>query len=105
MLCARHFWSGSAAATQEKYARNFMTELQVFVTVTVLFGLIVVLLLDWLDMTVAGLLSISRVIVFGILSEEDVLDVVSSVGGGLPVGFGVLVVVCGLARRGMCGHA
>ena len=101
MLCARHFWSGSAAATQEKYARNFMTELQVFVTVTVLFGLIVVLLLDWLDMTVAGLLSVSALIVFGILSEKDVLNVVSSGGGVLALLFGGMVVARTLTPTGI----
>jgi len=81
-----------------------MTELQVFVTVTVLFGLIVVLLLDWLDMTVAGLLSISALIVFGILSEKDVLNVVSSGGGVLALLFGGMVVARTLTPTGIFEH-
>jgi Na+/H+ antiporter NhaD/arsenite permease-like protein len=78
-----------------------MTELQVLVTVSVLAGLILVLLFDWLDMTVAGLLSVSALIVFGILSQKDVLNVVSSGGGVLALLFGGMVVARTLTPTGI----
>ena len=81
-----------------------MTELQVFVTVAVLAGLILVLLFDWVDMTVAGLLSVSALIVFGILSEKDVLNVVSSGGGVLALLFGGMVVARTLTPTGIFEH-
>ena len=78
-----------------------MTELQVLVTVLVLAALILVLLFDWIDMTVAGLLSVSALIVFGILSEKDVLNVVSSGGGVLALLFGGMVVARTLTPTGI----
>ena len=78
-----------------------MTELQVLVTVLVLFGLIVVLLFDWIDMTVAGLLSVSALLVFGILSQKDFLNVVSSAGGVLALLFGGMVVARTLTPTGI----
>jgi Na+/H+ antiporter NhaD/arsenite permease-like protein len=78
-----------------------MTELQVLVTVSVLAGLIVVLLFDWIDMTVAGLLSVSALIVFGILSQKDMLNVVSSGGGVLALLFGGMVVARTLTPTGI----
>ena len=81
-----------------------MTELQVFVTVAVLAGLILVLLFDWVDMTVAGLLSVSALIVFGILSQKDMLNVVSSGGGVLALLFGGMVVARTLTPTGIFEH-
>lgn len=78
-----------------------MTELQVLVTVSVLAALIVVLLFDWIDMTVAGLLSVSALIVFGILSQKDLLNVVSSGGGVLALLFGGMVVARTLTPTGI----
>lgn len=78
-----------------------MTELQVLVTVSVLAGLILVLLFDWIDMTVAGLLSVSALIVFGILSQKDMLNVVSSGGGVLALLFGGMVVARTLTPTGI----
>jgi Na+/H+ antiporter NhaD/arsenite permease-like protein len=81
-----------------------MTELQVMVTVSVLVGLILVLLFDWIDMTVAGLLSVSVLIVFGILSQKDILNVVSSGGGVLALLFGGMVVARTLTPTGIFEH-
>ncbi|MGZ8500913.1 MAG: SLC13 family permease [Candidatus Binatia bacterium] len=81
-----------------------MTELQVWVTVTVLACLILVLLLDWIDMTVAGLLSVSALIIFGILSQKDMLNVVSSGGGVLALLFGGMVVARTLTPTGVFEH-
>src|SRR5512135_3085473 len=81
-----------------------MTELQVLVTVSVLAGLIMVLLFDLIDMTVAGLLSVSVLIVFGILSQRDILNVVSSGGGVLALLFGGMVVARTLTPTGIFEH-
>jgi len=78
-----------------------MTELQVLVTVAVLAGLIVVLLFDWIDMTVAGLLTVSALTIFGILSQKDILNVVSSGGGVLALLFGGMVVARTLTPTGI----
>jgi Na+/H+ antiporter NhaD/arsenite permease-like protein len=64
-------------------------------------GLILVLLFDWLDMTVAGLLSVSVLIMFGILSQKDILNVVSSGGGVLALLFGGMVVARTLTPTGI----
>ncbi|HVO95269.1 MAG TPA: SLC13 family permease [Terriglobales bacterium] len=81
-----------------------MTELQVLVTVAVLAGLIVVLLFDWIDMTVAGLLTVSALTIFGILSQKDILNVVSSGGGVLALLFGGMVVARTLTPTGIFEH-
>jgi Na+/H+ antiporter NhaD/arsenite permease-like protein len=81
-----------------------MNELQVVVTVSVLAGLILVLLFDWIDMTVAGLLGVSALIVFGILSQKDILNVVSSGGGVLALLFGGMVVAHTLTPTGIFEH-
>src|SRR4030095_12657134 len=78
-----------------------MTELQVFVTLAVLVGLVVVLLFDWVDITVAGLLSVSALLIFGILSQKDFLNVVSSGGGVLALLFGGMVVARTLTPTGI----
>ena len=78
-----------------------MTELQVLVTVAVLASLIVVLLFDRVDMTVAGLLSVSALVVFGIVSQKDILNVVSSGGGVLALLFGGMVVARTLTPTGI----
>jgi Na+/H+ antiporter NhaD/arsenite permease-like protein len=78
-----------------------MTDLQVLVTVIVLASLIVVLVFDWIDMTVAGLLSVSSLIIFGILSQTDILNVVSSGGGVLALLFGGMVVARTLTPTGI----
>jgi Na+/H+ antiporter NhaD/arsenite permease-like protein len=81
-----------------------MTDLQVLVTVMVLAGLILVLLFDWIDMTVAGLLSVSVLIVFDVLSQKDILNVVSSGGGVLALLFGGMVVARTLTPTGIFEH-
>lgn len=81
-----------------------MTDLQVLVTVLVLASLILVLILDWIDMTVAGLLSVSVLIIFGILSQKDMLNVVSSGGGVLALLFGGMVVARTLTPTGIFEH-
>jgi len=81
-----------------------MTDLQVWVTVIVLASLMVVLIFDWVDMTVAGLLSVSALIVFGILSQRDVLNVVNSGGGVLSLLFGGMVVARTLTPTGIFEH-
>jgi Na+/H+ antiporter NhaD/arsenite permease-like protein len=78
-----------------------MTELQVLVTVAVLASLIVVLLFDRVDITVAGLLSVSALVVFGIVSQKDILNVVSSGGGVLALLFGGMVVARTLTPTGI----
>jgi len=81
-----------------------MTELQVWVTVIVLASLMVALIFDWLDMTVAALLSVSALIIFGILSQQDILNVVDSGGGVLALLFGGMVVARTLTPTGVFEH-
>jgi Na+/H+ antiporter NhaD/arsenite permease-like protein len=81
-----------------------MTDLQVWVTVVVLASLMVVLIFDWIDMTVAGLLGVSVLIVFGILSQKDILNVVNSGGGVLALLFGGMVVARTLTPTGIFEH-
>ena len=78
-----------------------MTDIQIIVTVVVAFGLVVVLIFDWLDMAVAGLSAVSVLIVFGILSRQDVLAVVDSGGGVLALLFGGMVVARTLVPTGI----
>lgn len=81
-----------------------MTYLQTVVTVAVLLSLIVVLVLDWIDLAVAGLLAVSALIVFGILSRQDVLSVVDAGGGVLALLFGGMVVARTLVPTGVFEH-
>jgi len=81
-----------------------MTELQILVTVVVLASLMVVLIFDWIDMTVSALLSVSALILFGILSQKDVLNVVNSGGGVLALLFGGMVVARTLTPTGIFEH-
>jgi Na+/H+ antiporter NhaD/arsenite permease-like protein len=78
-----------------------MTDFQVLVTVIVLAILMVVLVFDWIDMTVAGLLSVSALIVFGIVSQKDILNVVNSGGGVIALLFGGMVVARTLTPTGI----
>lgn len=78
-----------------------MTDLQVWVTVIASASLMVVLIFDWIDMTVASLLSVSALIVFGILSQKDILNVVNSGGGVLALLFGGMVVARTLTPTGI----
>ncbi|MGE5306024.1 MAG: SLC13 family permease [Alphaproteobacteria bacterium] len=78
-----------------------MTYLQTIVTVAVSLSLILVLVLDWIDMTVAALLSVSVLIVFGTISQNDILDVVNSGGGVLALLFGGMVVARTLTPTGI----
>ncbi|MGE5816406.1 MAG: SLC13 family permease, partial [Deltaproteobacteria bacterium] len=81
-----------------------MTNLQTVVTVVVLLSLIVVLVLDWIDLTVAGLLAVSVLIIFGILTQQDVLNVVNAGGGVLALLFGGMVVARTLTPTGLFEH-
>jgi Na+/H+ antiporter NhaD/arsenite permease-like protein len=78
-----------------------MTDLQVLVTVIVLASLMVVLVFDWIDITVAALLSVSVLIGFGIISKTDILNVVNSGGGVLALLFGGMVVARTLTPTGI----
>jgi Na+/H+ antiporter NhaD/arsenite permease-like protein len=78
-----------------------MTDLQIIVTVLVSAGLIVVLVFDWLDIAVAGLLAVSVLIVFGVLSHQDVQRIVDSGGGVLALLFGGMVVARTLVPTGI----
>lgn len=81
-----------------------MTDLQIWVTVIVSASLMAVLIFDWLDMTVAALMSVSVLIVFGILSQKDILNVVNSGGGVLALLFGGMVVARTLTPTGVFEH-
>jgi len=78
-----------------------MTDFQIIVTVVVAVSLVVVLIFDWLDMTVAGLLAVIVLIVFDILSRQDVLSVVDAGGGVLALLLGGMVVARTLVPTGI----
>jgi Na+/H+ antiporter NhaD/arsenite permease-like protein len=78
-----------------------MTALQVLVTVIVVASLMVILVFDWIDITVAALLSVSVLIGFGIVSKTDILNVVNSGGGVLALLFGGMVVARTLTPTGI----
>jgi Na+/H+ antiporter NhaD/arsenite permease-like protein len=81
-----------------------MTHLQTLVTVVVSLTLIVVLIFDWIDLAVASLLAVSTLNVFGILSQQDVLNVVDAGGGVLALLFGGMVVARTLTPTGLFEH-
>lgn len=69
-----------------------MTDLQVLATLVIFAGVILAIAFDLLDMVVAALLGVSLVVLFGVLSQEDVIHATWTGSGPLALLFGSMVV-------------
>lgn len=78
-----------------------MTELQIYLTVGVFTGVILLIALDVIDMTVAALSGVCVLLALGLLDTEDLLEAVRTAGGPLALLFGGMVVARMLAKTGI----
>lgn len=78
-----------------------MTESQIYLTVGIFAGVILLIAFDLIDMAVAALLGVSVLIVFDLLDHTDLVAVVNTASGPLSLLFGGMVVARVLARTGV----
>jgi Na+/H+ antiporter NhaD/arsenite permease-like protein len=78
-----------------------MSDLEIYITLAVFGGVILVIAFDVIDMAVAALLGVSVLIVLGILHEGDVLAAMRIAGGPLALLFGGMVVAHTLGGTGL----
>ena len=78
-----------------------MTDFQLYVTLGVFASVILLIALDLIDMTVAALLGVSVLIVFGVLDGNDLMPIVHTAGGPLALLFGGMVVARVLDKTGV----
>ncbi|HPB75463.1 MAG TPA: SLC13 family permease [Chromatiaceae bacterium] len=78
-----------------------MTNFQLYVTLGVFASVILLIALDLIDMTVAALLGVSVLIVFGVLDGNDLMPIVHTAGGPLALLFGGMVVARVLDKTGV----
>ncbi|HSI53025.1 MAG TPA: SLC13 family permease [Ramlibacter sp.] len=78
-----------------------MSDLQFYVTMAVFAVVILVIAFDLIDMTLAGLLGISVLVVFGVLDEADFLSAAKTSSGPLLLLFGGMVVARILSTSGI----
>jgi Na+/H+ antiporter NhaD/arsenite permease-like protein len=78
-----------------------MTDLQIYLTIGVFAGVILLIALDLLDMTVAALLGLSVLVLSGVFDQNDMLDTVRVANGPIALLFGGMVVARVLARTGL----
>lgn len=78
-----------------------MTDLQIYLTVGVFAGVILLIALDVVDMAVAALLGVCILLVLGILGGSDLVDALTTAGGPLSLLFGGMVVARVLAKTGL----
>jgi Na+/H+ antiporter NhaD/arsenite permease-like protein len=71
-----------------------MTDFQIYLTLGVFAAVILLIAFDLIDMTVAALLGVSVLLVFGILDGSDLMPIVHTGGGPLALLFGAIE----------CGH-
>jgi Na+/H+ antiporter NhaD/arsenite permease-like protein len=74
-----------------------MTELQIYLTIGVFAGVILVIAFDLIDMAVAALLGVCILLALGLLDSNDLLAAVVTVGVPLSLLFGGMVVARVLA--------
>ena len=65
-----------------------MTDLQIYLTIAIFGGVILVIALDVIDMAVAALLGVSLLLVLGLLSTDDLMEAAKTAGGPLSLLFG-----------------
>jgi len=78
-----------------------MTDLQIYLTIGVFVAVILLIAFDLIDMTVAALLGVSVLIVFGILDGNDLMPIVHTAGGPLALLFGGMVVARVIGKTGI----
>lgn len=78
-----------------------MTKLQMIITFVVFGGVILAIAFDLMDMLLAALLGVSVLTLFGIFSQQDILDVTRMASGPIALLFGGMVVAMTLAPTGI----
>jgi Na+/H+ antiporter NhaD/arsenite permease-like protein len=78
-----------------------MSELQIYLTLIIFTGVIVLIAFDILDMAVAGLLGVCLLLVLGILEGDDLMAAFRTAGAPLALLFGGMVVARVLAKTGI----
>lgn len=78
-----------------------MTDFQMYLTIGVFAAVILLIASDLIDMTVAALLGVSVLIVFGILDGNDLISIVQTAGGPLALLFGGMVVARVIGKTGI----
>ena len=78
-----------------------MTDFNVYLTIGVFAAVILLIALDLIDMTVAALLGVSVLLVFGILDGSDLMPIVHTAGGPLSLLFGGMVVARVIGKTGI----
>ena len=78
-----------------------MTKLQMIITLVVFGGVILAIAFDLMDMLLAALLGVSVLTLFGIFSQQDILDVTRMASGPVALLFGGMVVAMTLAPTGI----
>ncbi len=78
-----------------------MTDFQIYLTVGIFAGVILLIAFDLLDMTLAALLGVCLLLVLGLLDRADIMDAMATAGGPLALLFGGMVVARVLASTGL----
>jgi Na+/H+ antiporter NhaD/arsenite permease-like protein len=78
-----------------------MTDPQIYLTIGVFAGVILLIALDLIDMTVAALLGLSILVLTGVFDQNDMMDTVGVANGPIALLFGGMVVARVLARTGL----
>jgi Na+/H+ antiporter NhaD/arsenite permease-like protein len=82
-----------------------MTELQIYLTVAVFAGVILLIAFDVMDMAVAALLGVCILLALGLLNADDLVEAAKTAGGPLALLFGGMVVARVLAKTGVFDRA
>lgn len=78
-----------------------MTDLQIWLTIGVFGGVILLIALDLIDMTVAALLGLSLLVMTGVFDHDDMMATVRVANGPIALLFGGMVVARVLAKTGL----
>ena len=78
-----------------------MTKLQMIITLVVFGSVILAIAFDLMDMLLAALLGVSVLTLFGIFSQQDILDITRTASGPIALLFGGMVVAMTLAPTGI----
>ena len=78
-----------------------MTDFEIYLTISVFVAVILLIAFDLIDITVAALLGVSVLIVFGILDGNDLMPIVHTAGGPLALLFGGMVVARVIGKTGI----
>ncbi len=81
-----------------------MTDLQIWLTVGVFCGVILLIALDLMDMALAALLGVCVLLALGLLTTDDLVQAMKTAGGPLALLFGGMVVANVLAKTGIFGR-